>query len=87
MAKEETDSRDCLGFVVLPFFVYYDFSFCDEKAHDAASVIFSNCLSVLLGQGQSQGSQELVHGHVDLRGEVDGEHDGHDHLDAVSDEL
>lgn len=57
------------------------------SAHAAVSVIFSCCLAVFLRQGQGQGSHELVHRHVDLRGELGGEHDGQGHKDAVSEEL
>lgn len=57
------------------------------SAHAAVSVIFSCCLSVFLRQGQGQGSHELVHRHVDLSGELGGEHDGQGHKDAVSEEL
>ncbi|KAG7223174.1 hypothetical protein INR49_015782, partial [Caranx melampygus] len=38
-------------------------------------------------EGQSQSSEELVHGHVDLRGEFIGEHDGQDHKDVVGEDL
>lgn len=44
-------------------------------------------LSVFLRQGAGHGCQKLVHGHVDLRGEIRGKHDRHDHKDAVSKEL
>lgn len=44
-------------------------------------------LPVLLGQGTGHGCQELVHCHVGLRGEILGEHVGHDHKDAVGEEL
>lgn len=55
--------------------------FCASSAADAAG------LSVLLGQSTGHGSQELVHCHVDLRGEIRWEIVGHDHKDAVDEEL
>ena len=58
-----------------------------EWALAAVSVFYSSCLSVFLSQGESQSSEELVHSHMDLRGEVVGEHDGHDHKDVVGGNL
>ena len=57
------------------------------SAHAAVSDISSCCLSVFLSQSQSQGGQELVQRHMDLRGEQVGVLDGHDHKDAVGDDL
>lgn len=82
MTQITTNEPDVVFFCFHAFINHYAVS-----AHAALSVIFSCCLSVFLRQRQSQGSQELVHRHVDLRGEVDGEHDGHDHKDAVREEL
>lgn len=45
------------------------------------------CLSKFLGESTAQGSQEFVHSHMDFRAEVIAEHDGHDHKNAVRDEL
>ena len=58
-----------------------------ERADAADSVIFSCCLSVFLSQGQSHSSKELVHRHMDLRGEGLWERDGHDHKDVVGEDL
>ncbi len=44
-------------------------------------------LAVLLGQGPGQALQELVHGDVDLCGEVSGEVHGHDQDDVVGQDL
>lgn len=45
------------------------------------------CLSEFLSESTAQGSQEFVHSHMDFRAEVIGEDDGHDHKNAVRDEL
>lgn len=59
--------------------------------HHSALVAFSIrlfcCLSVLLSQGESHTSQELVHSHMDLRGEFSRKHDGDDHQDALRQDL
>lgn len=44
-------------------------------------------LSVFLGQGQRHSGQKLVHGHMHLRGEVDGEQAGQNHENAVGENL
>lgn len=65
-------------------------AFIDHHAvqpHAAYSIIFSCCLSVFLRKSQSQRSQELVHGHVDLGGEFSGHQVGKDHKDAVTQNL
>lgn len=49
--------------------------------------VLSCSLSVLLSKSTGQGSQELIHNHVDLRGEVVGELHGKDHKDAVGEKL
>lgn len=44
-------------------------------------------LSVFLGHGTGHSCKELVHYHVDLRGEIRWELNGHGHKDAVGKEL
>lgn len=44
-------------------------------------------LAVLLGQSQGHQGEELVHGNMDLRGELLGEQHGQDHHDAVGQNL
>lgn len=56
-------------------------------ASAASSTRLFCCLSVLLRQGKSHRSQELVHRHMDLRGEVNREHDGDDHQHALRQDL
>lgn len=44
-------------------------------------------LTVFLSQGTGHGSQELLHSHVDLGGELLGELHGKHHKDAVGEKL
>lgn len=59
--------------------------YCSALA--AFSITLLCCLSVLLRQAKSHSGQELVHSHMDLRGEVSREHDGDDHHDALRQDL
>lgn len=70
----------------LIFYWYSDWQI--NQAHAAVRHLLLSCsLSVFLRQGAGQGSQELVHRHMDLRGEVSGEHGGQDHKDVVRENL
>lgn len=67
-------------------FIYFETE-CQYPDSVHVQLLMLAGLSVFLRQGTSQGCKELVHCHVDLRGEFRWEHNGHDHKDAVGKEL
>lgn len=82
------DDRETKGFHLLRLLLLIDIpTAIDDHIAAGAVLCRGGSLTVLLGQSQGQQSQELVHSHVDHRGEILGEEHGQHHQDAVSQDL